>query len=319
MKKSLGNPLIAIASAAALAVSLSGCGGGSSDGSGDDPGGTIAFATISTQIPLIQALNDKVTAFMKGKGVDVVVQDANFDSSQQAQQLQQAIEAHQIDAAWIFPVAPEALASVVKLAQERKVPLAIDADPSDLGLDGPQPGIVFSVPSYGEYGTTIGEEAAQCAKEHGATKAMLLEAPDAAGGAKQIHDNITSSLKSAAPNASIVATAQASDLQTAQTKVSQLLISNPAVTVVVASNDETALGAVAAYKAGGKTPACVIVGGGGPDVVDAQESGDITTIVAFDYAAEAQKTGAELTRLMSDPTAKGGVFSIPVTVIEKQG
>jgi hypothetical protein len=108
------NKLQAAGAAAAMVFALTGCGGQTAQGAGSaggrsQAGGTIAFATVSPRIAVISALGDDVTQYMKSQGMNVIVQDANFDASKQAQQLTTAMKNGQIQAAWIFPVAPEAL------------------------------------------------------------------------------------------------------------------------------------------------------------------------------------------------------------------
>ncbi len=125
----------AAAVAAVLTLAVAGCGDdGGSDGASSDTtssdtassdttspvaGSTMAFANVSSQITIIDALGDDVTEFMETQGVEVIRQDANFDAATQAQQLTTAINSGQIQAAWLFPAAPDALLPVIELAQSR--------------------------------------------------------------------------------------------------------------------------------------------------------------------------------------------------------
>lgn len=302
------------------ALALTGCTGSASDAApaSDDAatteGGTVAFASLSPQVPIISALGDQAAEILGGAGFDVVVQDANFDPVQQAQQLEQAANTGSIIGAWIFPVAPEALAPTVQLMQEKRLPILVMAAPEDFGFDEAQPGIVFSSSDFAEYGETMAKEAASCAVETGATEAIFLKAPEFAGGAAAVSNGVQTAYAEATPGAPIVDTAEAADLASAQTAVSQLLIAHPSVSVVIAGTDETGLGAIAAFKAAGKTPDCLIVGGGGPDVLAAQEAGDVTAVVGWDYDTASKEAGEDLIRLLGDPTAVGGIFGTPIVV-----
>lgn len=315
----MSRSLVAAATAGSLALTLAGCGSSDASRSGDPSsggGGTIAFATVSPRIPVLAQLGDAVTEYMKKQGVDVVVQDANFDPAKQAQQLTTAINNGQIKAGWVFPVAAAALKPVIELAQAKQVPLVVEAGPSDLGYDGPQPGVVFDAASFADYGTKIAEEAASCVNSHGGeAKVAFLETTGVAAGSKAVHDAITSTFAEDASGATIVAIAQAADLQSAQTKMTELLLANPDITAVIAGSDETALGALGALAAAGKTADCVIDGGGGPDALQALKDGKLTAIVAWDNTAGVQSAGASLVKLMSDPTAEGGVFPTPIKVL----
>lgn len=304
------------AAVATVAITMAGCGsGGTSDSA--LAGGTLAFATASPRIAVISELQEGVSDYMKTQDLEVIVQDANFDPTKQAQQLTTAINNGQIKAAWIFPVAPDALKPVIELAQSKKIPLVIEGGPTEFGFDGPQPGVVFDASSFTDYGETIATQAADCVNSAGGDEeAAFLEAPSVAGGAKAVHEAITSTFAAKAPDAKIVASAQAADTQTAQTQMTQLLQAHPDITTVIAGSDETALGAVGAFEAAGKTPRCIVAGGGSPDVLKAQEDGKITAVVAWDFAAAVDRAGPELMKLMEDPSAEGQVFSTPISVVK---
>lgn len=309
---------VVLASATVLIAGLAGCGSGSgsSGAEGATNGGTIAFAPNSAQVPVVTELGNQVSAYMKSQGIKVITQDANFDPGKQASQLTTAINNGQIKAAWIFPVAPEALKSTIAAAQAKKIPLVVEASPSDFGFDGPQKGIIFDSASFADYGKKIAEETADCVNSAGATQVLLLEAPGVAGGQKTVHDSILSEFAAKAPGAKIVGRAQAQDTATAQTKVSQLLIAHPEATAVIAASDETALGAVQAFAGAGKKPACLIGGGGSPDAQAALKAGKLTSIVAWDFTAAVKTAGADLIKLLSDPTAEGIINDTPITVLK---
>ena len=179
-----------------------------SDTTGSVAGSTIAFANVSSQIAIIDALGDDVTEFMDAEGVEVIRQDANFDAALQAQQLTTAINSGQIQGAWLFPAAADSLTPVIELAQSEGIPIVIEGGPSEFGFDGPQPGLVFDASSFTDYGETLGTEAAECVDEAGGdSKVALLEAPSVAGGAEDVHNAVTSTFADLAPDAEIVADA----------------------------------------------------------------------------------------------------------------
>jgi ABC-type sugar transport system substrate-binding protein len=304
-----------VAGLGAVALALAGCTGTTpSPGASTDTGTTIAFSTVSTQIPLIRSLSDKVSAFLGGKGQKVTVQDSAFDPVKQKQQIEQAANTGSIAGAWIFPVAAQSLTATLTLLQTKRIPVVVDGAPADFGLNGAQPGIVFVASDFTKYGQTIGDETARCANKAGATQALLLTAPDTAAESVTVRDAMKATFQTGAPKTKIVGTAQANQISAAQSDVSQLLIANPDASVVIAPTDETALGAVNAYAAAGKKPACIVAGGGGPDLLAAQRAGKVTAVVAWDYAAEAEKAGADLVRLLRDPTSDGGMFATPIVV-----
>lgn len=296
------------------ALSLSGCAGNSGaapqESTAPTTGGEIGFFGVSSQIPIITTLADSVTEYLGTKGYTVTVYDAGFDAVTQAQQIQQAIETGSMDAAWIFPVAAEALTPSLDALNEAGIPVVLEADPQSFGFTDPQPGIIFDAASFSDFGKNLAELANECATSEGGTEAMLLEASAVASGADASHEAIMK-LFTATP---IVANAQAADPVSAQTTAAQLLIANPDVDVVIAASDETTLGAVAAFQAAGKTPTCLIAGGGGPDTMAAFDNGDITAVVAWDYSASSQASGDDLIKLIADPTQLGSINQTVIRV-----
>jgi ribose transport system substrate-binding protein len=301
-----------VAGALALAGCADGTGASSEDTAAPVEGGEVAFFSVSSQIPIIATLADSVTEYLGSKGFNVTVYDAGFDAVTQAQQIQQAIDTGTIDAAWIFPVAAEALTPSLDALQEAGVPVVLEADPESFGFTEPQPGIIFDAASFGDFGTNLAEVANRCVEREAGTEAMLLEASAVASGADASHAAIMD-LYTATP---IVASAQAADPVSAQTTAAQLLIANPDVDVVIAASDETTIGAIAAFQAAGKTPKCLIAGGGGPDTLAAFDAGDVSAVVAWDYTASSQAAGDDLIALIADPTQLGSINQTVIQVTE---
>lgn len=308
-----------IAATSALALAAAGCAGEADPSSTDDgggAGGTVAFAALSLQVPIVTQLGDAIEEYFTAAGYEYTVQDASFDATTQAQQLQQAIDNRSIVAAWIFPVSAEGIASTLAYAQDAEIPVVIEAAPSDVGYDGAQSGIIFNSPDFTGFGEAIAEQTAACIAEKGVEDAqvLFLDTVDTSAGSGTVKAAIMETIEQAAPDAEIVAEAQAGDITTAQEQVQQLLIANPDATVVIAGTDETSLGAVNAYKAAGKQVDCIVGGGGNDDALAAQESGEIDAVVAWDYSASVDNIGGDLLQLMEDPTAEGGVYELPFTV-----
>ena len=161
--------------------------------------------------------------------------------------------------------------------------------------------------------TTAGLEAGDAASLY---KALLLSPSGTAAQSVTVNNAITAAFTAGAPGTKIVGKADGKDLASAQTAVSQLLIAHPSASVVIASTDEATLGAVNAYAAAGKKPDCIVTGGGGPDALAAQKAGKINAIVLWNYTDEATTAGADLVRLLKDPTADGGVFATPINVVK---
>lgn len=308
--------LFVVAVLGASVVGLAGCSGSPAESSGPSTSaaaGEIGFFSVSGQIPVVKELADNVSKYLEGEGYTVVVHDAELDPVKQAQQIKQAVDTGSMVGAWVFPVAAESLGPSIQALQDAGIPVVLESSHENFGFDGAQPGIVFDEPAFSDYGTAIGSEAAECATEEGGREALFLEAPAMAAGTDVVHAKI---LESYNADAKIVDTAQAADPASAQTAVTQLLIAHPDADVVIAASDETALGAVGAFQAAGKTPKCIVAGGGGPDVIAAQEAGSITAVVSIDYASSAQTAADDLVRLIGDPAEEGILNPTPIVVVK---
>lgn len=299
---------------AMTALMLTGCSGtDSSSGSGGKEG-TVAFSPMSAQIPLLQGMSKVIKALVDKEGYGYSVIDGGLDPTKQVQQVTQSIDNGSTDAVWVIPVAAAAMKPVIQRAQAAKVPLVLQAAPEDFGLKGPQPGLVFISPTFKDFGQAIAEAAVKCMDSKGAGSDVLLATNlDTTAGSGDVKDGVKAGLQS---KVKVTASFEAGDIATAQSKVSQLLIAHPKADVVIALSNETAMGALGAYKAAGKTPKCMIVGGGNDKDVDAaQKSGRITTLVSWDSTGGIHDVWAALKKLLADPTAKGAILEQPFKAV----
>jgi len=306
----------AVAAAISLgAFGLTSCSSGDNATADGGKHGTIAFSPLSAKIPLLTSLGDFIKKNAAGRGYGYAMVDGDADATKQVQQITQGIDNHSYKAAWIVPVAAQAMTPVIESAQRAKVPLVLQASPEDFGLKGEQPGVVFMSPDFAAFGKAIGEAALKCidSKAVANPEALLLKLNDTTAGSGDIAAGVNTGLDS---KLKIDATSQAVDVSTAQTKVSQLLIAHPNANVIIALSNENAEGALNAYKAAGKTPACVIVGGGNdPNVETLQKSGAITTLVSWDFQAGLQAAWDALVALVNSPTENGKIISQPFRVV----
>ncbi len=319
MKNSTRLAAVAMSGAAMLFV-LAGCSSSepsstssSDDGSAAGATGTVAYSPTSVQIPVLVQVGDAVKSLATDDGLGFNQIDGAFDPTTQIQQVTQAIDNGSVQSAWVVPVAGPATAPLIEHAQEKGVPILVQTTPTDVGLDGAQPGVVFQGPNFASFGEALGKEVTSCIDDKGLkdAKAILLTGPDTLPGTG---DTKAAALDAIGDSVDIVAEAQVADVAAAQTQTQQLLGANPDANVVISLLDEGALGAVNAYKTAGATADCVILGGGGPDALAAQKAGDITTIVAWDFVGAVPEGWAALQKIIADPKAEGDLLDIPFTI-----
>lgn len=308
--------LLALTALAAVALAAGGCGGGSGTEASSSTQKTLVFSPAALAIPTLKQEAATVTEIAKSAGWKTTVVDPNFNPTKQVQQIQQAINSGQAGAIWVVPVDAKALSGVISLAQSKGIPVALTGAPTDFGLSGAQKGIVFDAAGAADYGDTIAEQAAACveSKLGGKGQALLVTQNGTQSGAAEQVAAIKKTLAAKSPGTSIVGSELADTQADAQSKVSQLLQSNPGANTVLATSDEDSLGALGAFKAAGKSAPCIVSGGGGPEAIAAAESGDLYAVVAFDYTADAHNVFSNIQELAKDPTAVGAIGDVPIVV-----
>lgn len=320
-----GRAALAVLAVGSLGL-LAACGGsdtqpasGSDSDSGSGSGDkTLIFSPLALKIPAMQQLADGIQAYAPSQGFAVTVQDPNLDPQKQVTDLTTAIQTGKANAAWAIMVSPEAGASVLQVAQDKKVPLVVNGTPEAYGLDGMVPGVSFSTIDYEAEGKAAGTELGNCINERYDGKGQVLFAEAQAGTAgKEDYENaVKKYLAETAPDAEIVTTITVTDRQTAQTDVGNALQGNPDINAVFAQNDEGALGTIGAFKAAGKDLPCITETGGNDETLQAVKDGEIYAVVALQFEDDMAQNVAQLTKMLEDPTAEGVQLTTPQKVVK---
>lgn len=290
----------------------------SSGGGSTATGKTIVFSPLGLQIPAMKGLSEGVTGYGKSKGFEVIVQDPNLDPQKQVTDLQSLIESGKASGAWAIAVQPTSMAALVKIAQDKKVPLILNGVPADYGLDGLVPGVSFSTIDYVAQGKAIGEELGKCINDKlgGNAKVIMEENAPGTAGKEELESNAKEALLATAPGAEIVTTVQVKDRAGAQTDIGAALQGNPDVRAVLGTNDEGALGAVGAFAAAGKELTCITEAGGNDESLAAAKAGKIYAVVALQFQDDMAQSFDALVAMIDDPTKTGVQMTVPQKVIK---
>lgn len=277
---------------------------------------TIAFSPLSLEIPAMQGLSGAIEHFTREDGIGYIALDPHFDPAQQGQQLAQVIETGRVQGAWAIAVRAAALRNTVNTAVDKGVAMVVSGAPSDYGFDGPLPGIAFSQVNYVTYGASIGTELGNCINEKlgGEGRILFFGDTSATASGQQADVAAKEAIATVAPTATIVGENLSSDRLESQQKIAQMLQSMRDANAVYASNDENAMGALAAFKAAGMDTPCIVSGGGAEEVVGEIEKGNIYAASGFDFKGDAFQNYTALKAMMEDPTKVGPLLEIPVLV-----
>jgi ABC-type sugar transport system substrate-binding protein len=278
---------------------------------------TLVFSPLTLKAPALKGLSEGVKGYAGSKGWEVVVQDPNFDAAKQVQALNEVISSGRAGAVWVIAVAPETMSPVIKAAQAKGVPILVNGTPEQYGFTGPQPGITFDYIDQTKGGTELGSQTAACAnaKLSGKGDVLWLQSATGSAGKKEFDDAAKAALAAAAPDAKIVQTLIAVERGKSQTDVGAALQGHPNIKVVMAANDEAALGALGAFKAAGKALPCVVEFGGNPEVLKDVTAKTIYASVALQFAADMTQSFDTLVTMQSDPKANGQVLVVPQKTI----
>ena len=316
---------LAAALTLAVGISLTACSGGgaaapseSGSAASEDGALRIGFSPFSMQIPAFIGLAEGLTHAAEESGDTVITADAKGDPSTQLQQIQQWVELDQVDAIWVIPQAADAITSAIEDALAKGIVVVASGVPEDYGMEEGAAGISFSNVDNVAYGTQIGDLTAQCITERldGKAEIIFLQSPSGAQSTAEINDSIKAAVADGAPDAEFVNEQDAADRLGSAQIVSSALQAAPNANAVIATDDESSLGALDAFKAAGKNPAefCLVGAGGNEEAVAAVDSGELYAEVAFDFVGDLGQNLGELHTLAADPSAPGQQLTIPIQV-----
>lgn len=255
--------------------------------------GSVAAANIGYSNPNFdhvfqQTLRDAAKSLAQKNGDTIQIEDAREDVSTQISQIKNFI-ANKVDGILVGPVSTDATVQITKLAADAGIPIAyVNRRPADADALG---GLSTYVGSDNFQAGTLQAQAV-CAKAGGQGKAVLLEGTLANEDALNRTDAVKKALKASnCAGVAIVAEQQADwDRTKGADAVSNWLASGKEFNIVLANNDEMALGAINALKATGLDPKTYIIAGidATDDAVAALKAGDMTITVYQDAAGQAE-------------------------------
>jgi ABC-type sugar transport system substrate-binding protein len=278
---------------------------------------TLVFSPLSLKPPALKGLSEGLKGYGGAQGWQVIVQDPNFDPTKQVQSLNDVISSGRAGAAWVIAVAPPSMAQLIKTAQSKGVPMLVNGKPEEYGFSGAQPGLTFDYVDYTAGGAALGDQTAKCvtSKLSGKGKVLWLQSAAGSAGKAEFDGAAKQALAAGAPGAPIVQTIIAVDRTKAQTDVGAALQGHPDVDVVMAANDEAALGAMGAFAAAGKKLPCVIDFGGNTEVLKDVTAGTIFASVALQFDQDLKQSFDTLVKMQTDPKAAGQVLTVPQKII----
>lgn len=278
----------------------------------------LGFSVLSLNIPGLQDTANALTAAGKKAGVSVTVANPNFNVQTQVQQIQQWIQLRQVDAIWVIPIAPAAIAPLIKQAQAAHIPMLVDTAPSRAGQTGPLPGISFADTDYAKFGQDLGSILTRCINQRLGGKSQVIYETDPTGETSDADTGTALRAQIAkAAGAAVVRTVSPGTQLAAQQAVSSALQAVPNANAAVGTNDEAALGALEAFQQDGKDPlkSCIVGGGGAAQALAAIKAGTIYGGVSFNFQQDVINNLIEIKTMAADPTGVGKFMTVPISVI----
>jgi len=252
--------------AALLCVVLAACSNGSSGSSGSSAsprasassaasgGKTIGVSIQNREAQFYQEMESGMQSEAAKYGYTLDVVDANRDNAKQQSQVEDFIS-NKVDAIVLTPYDSTAIGSAIAEANKANIPVftADIASTSKIGT------VVAHVASDNVQG---GEQAAKliCAAVGSSGAVAILDEPEVTSVQDRVK-GFRAGLKANCPGVSVVADVDAGGERVkADSSMSDIMQSNPNVKGVFGINDDSALGAVSAIKAAGRTGKIAVVG-----------------------------------------------------------
>ncbi|GAB2737409.1 substrate-binding domain-containing protein [Salinifilum aidingensis] len=237
----------------------------------DDERPTIALSLSTLNNPFFVDVRAGARAEAERLGVELVVNDAGEDASQQANAVQNAI-ARNADAIVVNPVDSDAVVPSVQAANDAEIPvIGVDRAPSD-GT------VVTTVASDNVTGGRLAAQ--QLAELVGSGPVAVLEGQPGTSAARERGEGFAREIREH-PDVRVVAS-QPADFERAKALdvMQNIMQAHPEVRGVFAANDEMALGATKAL--GGRAGSQVQVVGfdGTPEGLAAVQAGTVSADVA---------------------------------------
>jgi ABC-type sugar transport system substrate-binding protein len=310
-----------LAAGASAACSSSGTDGTSgAQPSGSVPGKTVrlGFSPLSLDIPGLQDTANALKNAGASAGISVTVADPKFNVQTQVTQIQQWIQLHQIDALWVIPIAPPAIAPLIAQAQAAKIPILVDTQPSKVGFAGAQPGVSFASTDYPAYGKDLGDLLVECIDKRLGGQAQIVSMKDPSGQTSNADtDTAVATSIASLPGAKIVRTISPATQLAAQQNMLSALQAAPQANAALGTNDEAVLGAVSAFQQAGKDPtkSCIVGGGSGAAALAAIKAGTVYGGATFDFQTDTRNNITEILTMQANPTGVGKVLTVPIKIV----
>lgn len=227
----------------------------------------VSLSTLNN--PFFVSIREGIEEKAKEEGAEVVISDAQNDSSVQSNQIEDLIT-QKVDLIIINPVDSTAISSSVQKANEANIPvICVDR--------GSEDGEVLSLVASNnvEGGKMAGEFILEKVGEN--AEVIQLEGIPGASSTRERGQGFAEATEG---KINLVASQPANfDRAEGLTVMENLLQAHPDVKAVFSQNDEMALGAIEAIKASGKD--IVVVGfDGNDDAVEAVKNGELAATVA---------------------------------------
>jgi ABC-type sugar transport system substrate-binding protein len=278
----------------------------------------LGFSPLSLDIPALQATANALKDAGAATGMSVTVADPKEDVQTQVAQIQQWIQLHQVDAIWVIPVAPPAIIPLIKQAQQAKIPILVDTQPSKVNSNGPQPGVSFASIDYQSYGKDLGGLLVDCINTRLGGKAQIIYLNDpGAQSSNADTDKAVATAVAGVSGARIVRTVSPDSQIVAQQDTLSALQAVPQANAALGTNDEAVLGAASAFQQAGKDPkkSCIIGGGGGDQAIAAIKSGTVYAGATFDFETDTRNNIGAIMAMVGDPTAVGKEMRVPIKIV----
>lgn len=270
-------------------------------------GRTIGLTLIDGPNPHCQTLEKGVREVVERNGDQLIVLDPGFDAVKQLQNIEDLIS-RKVDGIVIETVDGQALTSALNDAKAAGIPVVAN----DQMVDADELVISQTVSDNHQAGALAGEELVK--KIGGKGKVIIL---NFVGSAAKAREDGFREVVAKYPDIEIVGVADGNGLiDKSNAATENLMQANPQIDGVMGINDQSAMGALAAFEAAGRLDSVAIVAvDGAPEAIQFVKDGKMLATVKQDPYNLGKLSTEDLYTALGGGTVEKRMTYVPVTLI----
>lgn len=282
--------------------------GGKKDAAKDDGHYLFGATYMTMNNPFFVNLNNGIKGIVEARGDKLVAFDPALDQAKQIAQIEDMI-AQGVDAIFLNPVDWKGVRPALDAAKKAGIPIInVDAPVFDVDLVS----CVVASDNYNA-GVLVAQDVQKRLKS---AKIVLLEHPTAKSAIDRTQ-SFVDTMKGKSEYEVVARQSSNGQIEQAMPVMENIIQAQPVINVVMGLNDPTAMGALAALEAAGRSKDVLIYGvDGAPDAKKMVAEGRLTATAAQSPIGIGREAASAAYALLAGQSVKKEIL-VPITLIDK--